>query len=254
VALRMDGAGLVWPRWRDRPGRAAVRITVQPPTTFGIADSLGFIENRLAALLRPRETALCSLGTPNAAGIGRLLYRCPTCRKRWPLQRAARTTLDCPKCRARFVFTPEHQLRFLREDHSLDELYRAIRLTRGDLPRLARSRCPLESVALRKREAYLDHAEASFAEEPPRRLGRGARGTLLLTTERLLLCGGPALNDWPLASIGSVAVRGRDELWIHQTTDPRILRLCLLGRSALYWQDLVTLAVASAARGTPSRG
>jgi 1-acyl-sn-glycerol-3-phosphate acyltransferase/DNA-directed RNA polymerase subunit RPC12/RpoP len=254
VPLRMDGTGLVWPRWRDRPGRAPVRITVQEPLSFGFVDSLGLVGNRLAALLRPHETALRSLGTPNAAGIGRLLYRCPTCRKRWPLLRAARTTIDCPKCHVRFVFTPEHQLRFLQEDRSLDELYRVIRLTRSDLPRLARTRCPFERVSLREREAYLDHAEASFAEETSQRRTRASRGTLLLTTERLLLCTDESPNDWPLATVDSVTVEGRDELWIQQTTDPGILRLSLLGRSALYWRDLVTLAVANAARGTPSRG
>jgi 1-acyl-sn-glycerol-3-phosphate acyltransferase len=254
VPLRMDGAGLVWPRWRDRPGRAPVCVTVQAPLSFGFVDSTGLMGNRLTALLRPQETALRSLGTPSAAGIGRLLYRCPACRKRWPLLRAARTTIDCAKCRARFVFTPEHQLRFLREDRSLDELYRVIRLTRSDLPRLARTRCPLESVSLRKREAYLDHAEVSLAEETSQRLTRASRGTLLLTTERLMLCSSATPNDWPLATVDSVTVEGRDELWIQQTTDPGILRLCLLGRSALYWRDLLTLAVANAARGTPSRG
>ncbi len=254
VALRMDGAGLVWPRWRDRPGRASVRVTVQSPLRFAMMDSLALVEGRLASLLRPHETALRSLGKPNAAGIGRLLYRCPACRKRWPLLRVARTTFDCPKCRTRFIFTPEHQLQFLREERSLDELYRMVRLTRSDLPRLARTRCPLETVSLRKREAYLDHAEAAFTEEPPRRSAPSSPGTLLLTTERLMLHGCASPNEWPLATIGSVAVRGRDELWVQQTTEVRILRLSLLGRSALYWRDLVTLAVASAARGTPSRG
>jgi 1-acyl-sn-glycerol-3-phosphate acyltransferase len=254
VPLRMDGTGLVWPRWRDRPGRAPVRVTVQAPLSFGFVDSLGLVGNRLAALLRPHETALRSLGTPNAAGIGRLLYRCPACRKRWPLLRAARTTIDCPKCQARFVFTPEHQLRFLREDRSLEELYRVIRLTRSDLPRLARTRCPFERVSLRKREAYLDHAEASFAEETSQRRTVASRGILLLTTERLMLCTDESPNDWPLATVGSVSVEGRDELWIQQTTHPGILRVSLQGRSALYWRDLVTLAVANAARGTPSRG
>jgi 1-acyl-sn-glycerol-3-phosphate acyltransferase len=253
VPLRVDGSGLVWPRWRDRPGRAPIRVTVQPPLEFGFFDSMGLIENRLAAFLRPHESALRAVGTPNASGIGRLLYRCPTCRRRWPLLRAARTTFECPRCHVPFVLTAEHQVRFLREERSLPELHRTIRLTRPDLPRLARSRCPIEGLALGKREGYLDHAEVCFQHESKGRPRQRTWGTLVLTTERLILHAGESSNLWSLDGVGSVAVRGRDELWIVPASRQVPMRWHLPGRSALYWRDLVTLAVANATRSTPSR-
>ncbi len=78
------------------------------------------------------------------------------------------------------------------------------------------------------------------------------QGTLVLTTERLLFGIGESKDTWPLATVGPVTTEGRDELRVFRISTGQLMRVSLLGRSVVYWRDLITLAVANAIGPTPS--
>jgi 1-acyl-sn-glycerol-3-phosphate acyltransferase len=231
VVLRIDGNALAWPRWRNRCVRAPVRVTVQHPIRAADFASPDALETRLVALLTPDDGSLCVATPRRASGLGRVLYRCPVCRERLPLLLHARSTFVCPRCATTYELGSDHRVRFVENGHSVTravgDLYQELRVGRDDWARFPRAEIRVE-----------------WAEAPRSRFGRKQAGTVVLTSQRLLVP--EAGLDWPLASIGSVTVEGNDRLQVYQTRTERLVELVPLEESALYCQDLLLLARSSA--------
>jgi 1-acyl-sn-glycerol-3-phosphate acyltransferase len=236
VVLRVDGNALVWPRWRGRLGRAPVRVTVESPILASEFASCAALEARLGALLRPDDTALHVSTARRAAGIGRVLYRCPVCEGRLPVLGTAESRFDCPRCAASFALGPDHRVRFSEQgravDRTIGEIYRAIRLRPDDVS--AQTGGGPERRVCRGAIRVADTRGSRFGPTRP--------GTLALDGDRLVVP--EAGIDWDLGSIGSVTVEGNDRLQVYSPGADRLLELVPHAESALYCQDLLLLRVA----------
>ena len=79
------------------------------------------------------------------------------------------------------------------------------------------------------------------------------RAALLLTTRRLLLTGGDIREEIALSGISSVTTERNCDLQLYLGREKRLLQLRFASESALYWQDLLVLAVTRESGRAPNR-
>jgi hypothetical protein len=186
-----------------------------------------------------------------AAGLSKVLYRCPNCHTLEGLSAVrplSSNQIECRSCfstwradlRSRVVPVDEHG-RDLGESHTVAEWYRRIRalpLTpiRSALVRLD----PGEKLFLVSRAHFL------FREKRYPRLRLFAFGRALLTDRRLLFKGKAGIRlEAPLAELESLSVEPGDKL--HFVFRGRLYRIPFRRESPLKWMDALQTLRASAA-------
>ncbi len=258
LPVRIDGNALAWPRWRDAIRRAPVRVAVQPPIRVRPGEAPAELAARLGRLIRPDDSDRGCDSRARAAGIGRIVYRCPVCRARLPALLGAATGFGCPSCGTSFFLTREHRLAWDGEsgrvERSLPEIYERIRVRRGDLEGLGRPECPVPGLDLGRGESYLAHATGvAFTAWRGDRRDRAFAGTLVLTTRRAFCLGRRDRVELPLAGVSSATVERNSDLQLYQPGPARLVQAAFRDESALYWQDLVVEAVRQVGGNPPNR-
>lgn len=255
LPIRIEGNNLFWPRWRDFARSAPVRVIIEQPLFIRPDDQLEEIKSTLSELIRPDDSGLRCEAPDRASGIGRVLYRCPACKQRLPLLLEARENFSCPYCRTAFQLTPEHRLHYEREGRAYDlqlaEVYNAVRLSEQDVSRAEPIANADEATA---EQHVLAHAEGvvMFEAQNTKLLTKG-QVALSLTPERLLLIGNGLQEQIALRKITSVTTERNCDLQLYLAREKRLLQLRFTNDSALYWQDLLVLAVKREKGYAPNR-
>jgi len=258
---RLEGGYLAWPRWASRWRRTPVRLVFDRLyARDAIPESEPQILQDIARAIEIRDYALPLDGqdpyrrrTGLAAGLPRVLYRCPNCRTVEGLAAArplSSNLVECRSCfsawrvdiRSRLTPVDEHG-RGLGPSRTVAEHYRAIR----DLPLV-----PIRTLMLRLEEGeklYLvSRAHFLFREKRFPRLRLHAFGRAFLTDRRLLFKGQSGIRlEAPLAEIDSLSVEPGDKL--HFTYQGRLYRIPFRRESPLKWMDALTRLRAAAAHG-----
>jgi 1-acyl-sn-glycerol-3-phosphate acyltransferase len=251
VPVRIDGAYEAWPRWAFGPRRAKIRITVQEPFLTDKNEPLEEFVRRLAISLQPAAAGFSRRSRMRAAGIGRLIYRCPRC-ETFDALRGGGDAATCAACGLRIVVNPDCTLALEkdgRETATLDELYRRIRIAPRDL-RFSGGKLP-----------RLTAGGSTVAESGPlmisagnaAALGRPRPGALRLTSAKLMVCRGGEEVAVPLIDITSATIEGTSRLQIYLGRCQKRYEAVFENESALKWQDYVVEAVAVFASRTINR-
>ncbi|MFH1176099.1 MAG: lysophospholipid acyltransferase family protein, partial [Acidobacteriota bacterium] len=242
VPVRIAGAYHAWPRWRRFPGRTVVRVEFGEPfrLTPDLApeQALAELASGLAVGEEPEAQDRC---VRRAAGLARLVYRCPACRSWWPAGSDRAASLSCARCEATVTLT--ERLTAMVEaggavrELSLASLYEKIRL-RAEEWKPGKDSPSLPRVAARVRSEVSDvsvqELEGELQLEADELIASGARGRLLVR----------------LSEIEAAVIEGDSRLLIYEPRSRRLTEVRVATSGALLWQDAI-VAVAEA-RGLPA--
>jgi 1-acyl-sn-glycerol-3-phosphate acyltransferase len=259
---RLEGGYLAWPRWASKWRRIPVRLVFNRLyARGGIPESEERILSDIAREIEIRDYELPIEDsrrrfTGLAAGLPKVLYRCPNCHTVEGLSAVRPLSTNQIECRSCFstwrvdlrsCLTPvdEHG-RDVGESRTVAEWYRRIRalpLTpiRSSLVRLV----PGEKLFLVSRAHFL------FRERRFPRLRLFAFGRALLTDRRLLFKGKAGIRlDAPLAELDSLSVEPGDKL--HFVFRGRLYRIPFRRESPLKWMDTLQALGADAVAAASS--
>jgi len=256
-ACRLEGGYLALPRWASKWRRIPVRMIFNRLySKDDIPDSEQQILSDIARAIETRDFRL-PIDDPHhrftglAAGLPKVLYRCPNCHTVEGLgvvRPLSTNQIECRSCfstwrvdlRSRVTPVDEHG-RDVGESLTVAEWYRRIRALplipiRSALARLD----PGEKLYMVSRAHFL------FRQKRFPRLRLFAFGRALLTDRRLLFKGKAGIRlDAPLAELDALSVEPGDKL--HFVFRGRLYRIPFRRESPLKWMDaLLALRAATA--------
>jgi 1-acyl-sn-glycerol-3-phosphate acyltransferase len=244
---RLEGGYLAWPRWASRWRRIPVRMVFDRLYAKDtIPDSEEQILRDIARAIEIRDYHLPievrhRHFTGLAAGLPKLLYRCPNCHTLEGLAAVRPLSSNQVECRSCFSswrvditsrVTPvdEHD-RDVGESRTVAEWYRRIR----ELP-FAPILSPLASLPPGEKLYLVSRAHFLFREKRFPRLRLYAFGRAMLTDRRLLFKGKAGIRlEAPLAELDSLSVEPGDKL--HFVFRGRLYRIPFRRESPLKWMD-----------------
>ena len=261
---RLEGGYLAWPRWASKWRRIPVRMVFSRLyAREDIPESEQQILSDIARAIEIRDYQL-PIDDPRhhftglAAGLSKVLYRCPNCytvEGLGAVRPLSTNQIECRSCfstwrvdlASRVTPVDEHG-RDVGESHTVAEWYRRIR----DLP-LTPIRSALAPLNPGEKLFLVSRAHFLFREKRFPRLRLFAFGRALLTDRRLLFKGKAGIRlDAPLAELDSLSVEPGDKL--HFVFRGLLYRIPFRRESPLKWMDaLQTLRAPSAGRpGAPA--
>ena len=258
---RLEGGYLAWPRWASRWRRIPVRMVFDRLyAKDAIPDSEEQILKDIARAIEIRDYQL-AIEDPHrrftglAAGLPKVLYRCPNCHTLEGLgvvRPLSSNQVECRSCfsswrvdiTSRVTPVDEHG-RAVGESRTVAEWYRRIR----ELP-LVPIRSPLVRLSPGEDLYLVSRAHFLFREKRFPRLRLFAFGRALLTDRRLLFKGKAGIRlDAPLAELESLSVEPGDKL--HFIFRGRLYRIPFRRESPLKWMDAL-LALRNGAVPSPA--
>lgn len=228
VTCRIENADHHWPRWAAVPRAGRVRVTFDPPETWGADADLEAVRATLERRLRVGDDGFRApvWGVALARGLGNVLFACPACGAVEGLSEAG-DTVTCRACGAGWTVDAALGLHprgggASTSVRSASDALRARLLAAGMAdPALAARGLVLESEPL----TLVDRTG-----DTPAPIGRGR---LRLTPERLELDGDAAWSV-PLAALVSVSAEQRRRLWLR--TADRLYEPVLPRESVCKWE------------------
>ena len=261
-SCRLEGGYLAWPRWASKWRRIPVRMVFDRLYAKDtIPDSEQQILGDIARAIKIRDYELPVADahrrfTGLAAGLPKVLYRCPNCHTLEGLvavRPLASNRVECSSCfsswrvdiASRVTPVDEHGRR-VGESRTVAEWYRRIR----ELP-LAPIRSTLARLDPEEKLYLVSRAHFLFRERRFPRLRLFAFGRAMLTDRRLLFKGKAGIRlDAPLAEIDSLSVEPGDKL--HFVFRGRLYRIPFRRESPLTWMDALTTLRYGPAPGGPA--
>jgi 1-acyl-sn-glycerol-3-phosphate acyltransferase len=245
-SCRLEGGYLSWPRWANRWRRIPVRLLFnQLYPRNAIPASEQQILSDIAREIEIRDYQLSDdygrRFTGLAAGLPKVLYRCPNCHTVEGLsvvRPLSTNQIECRSCFSTwrvdlrsFVTPVDEHGRDVGESRTVAEWYRRIR----ELPLT-----PMGSSLVRlepgEKLFLVSRAHFLFRERRFPRLRLFAFGRALLTDRRLLFKGKAGIRlDAPLAELDSLSVEPGDKL--HFVFRGRLYRIPFRRESPLKWMD-----------------
>ena len=261
---RLEGGYLAWPRWASKWRRIPVRMVFSRLyAREDIPESEQQILSDIARAIEIRDYQL-PIDDPRhhftglAAGLSKVLYRCPNCHTVEGLGAVRPLSTNQIECRSCFstwrvdlasrVTPVDEHGQDVGESHTVAEWYRRIR----DLP-LTPIRSALVRLDPGEKLFLVSRAHFLFREKRFPRLRLFAFGRALLTDRRLLFKGKAGIRlDAPLAELDSLSVEPGDKL--HFVFRGLLYRIPFRRESPLKWMDaLQTLRAPGAGRpGAPA--
>jgi len=254
---RLEGGYLAWPRWASKWRRIPVRMVFDRLyARDDIPESEQKILSDIARAIEIRDYQL-PIDDPHhhftglAAGLSKVLYRCPNCHTVEGLSAVrplSSNQVECRSCfsawrvdlRSRVTPVDEHG-RSLGESRTVAEWYRRIRA----LP-LTPIRSPLVRLDPDEKLFLVSRPHFLFRERRFPSLRLFAFGRALLTDRRLLFKGKAGIRlDAPLAELDSLSVEPGDKL--HFVFRGRLYRIPFRWESPLKWMDALLALRAPAA-------
>lgn len=244
LPIRIDGNYFAWPRWAGGIRRAKVLLTIQEPfrVTPGMASEE--IERELRARVEPTDQNLGLRDAPPAAGIERLIYRCPHCGSWRPLIPGSRSSaFRCADCSASFSLEPDYRVRAEGRSEPLPAVYDRIRVRASDLSPLSQARTP-QSAA---------EGEAVLWQEFGNALRRLGTGRFALTNRDLEFTNGRLTVRMPLDHVRSVTTESNSRLQVWLAPERTLYQLAFPDESVLKWQDFIVAAIEREFHLSPNR-
>jgi 1-acyl-sn-glycerol-3-phosphate acyltransferase len=256
-SCRLEGGYLSWPRWANRWRRIPVRLLFnQLYPRNAIPASEQQILSDIAREIEIRDYQLSDdygrRFTGLAAGLPKLLYRCPNCHTVEGLSAIRPLSTNQVECRSCFsawrvdvhsrVTPVDEHGRDVDEGRTVAEWYRYIR----DLP-LAPIHTHLLKLEEEEQLYLVSRAHFLFRERRFPRLRLYAFGRALLTGRRLLFKGKAGIRlSAPLSEIDSLSIEPGDKL--HFTFRGTLYRIPFRWESPLKWMDTLQRLRDSSAR------
>jgi 1-acyl-sn-glycerol-3-phosphate acyltransferase len=254
---RMEGGYLAWPRWAAKWRRLPVRMVFNRLYARGdIPDSDQRILADIAREIEIRDYQLRLGGSRHrvaglAAGLPKVLYRCPNCHTVEGLNVVRPLSTNQVECRSCFstwrvdlgsrVTPVDEHGRAMGKSRTVAEWYQRIRA----LP-LAPIRSSLVPLEAGERLFLVSRAHFLFRERSFPGLRLFAFGRALLTDRRLLFKGKAGIRlQAPLAELESLSVEPGDKL--HFVFRGLLYRIPFRRESPLKWMDALLALRAPAA-------
>ena len=272
LPIRIDGNYLAWPRWAGGIRRAKALLTIQEPFRVAPGMTPEDIERELRAKVEPIDHNLRTRSKPHAAGIERVIYRCPHCGSWKPLVSAGESEFLCPSCETRFQLEPDYQVRSEGKSESLSAVYDRIRVRNADLGPHSSARSP-QSAELNHREqeepgipgsdssvtsvssvvSSAVDGEAVLWQESDNALKRLGTGRLALTNQHLEFSNDKLVVQMPLDQVRSVTVESNSRLQVWLGSERPLYQLTFPRESVLKWQDFIVAAIEREFHLSPNR-
>ena len=229
--VQIHGSHLSWPRWADHYRRASVEVRFMKPIhasdfddfeTFSefCKDQINFNEYD-----PPIDAYPTSCKKP-AAGIQRLLYRCP--------ETGSSGTVYSPDGEhvysrdAAFRYRMTHSSRLIDGDgkeHSVLDLYDAI------------NEMPMTWIDPSERIVLQHNGSQIFRIDEEHQLVKLDKAIVELTDERLSILMGSDQTHLPMEEMRYISVEQNHKISV--TTADKMLQFTLEGKSALQWQNYI---------------
>ncbi len=257
VPVRIDGAYHAWPRWANGFRRSKIRITVQEPLQPEADETSEKFALRLALSIRPVDAGFTFRGRRNArgnaAGIGRLIYRCPQCGSFDPFHQENAGKTACVACGLEIVVNPDCTLTMKNDGgdstQTLEEIYQRIKINPHDLQCSGHLRpCTVASGSV-----IAESQRVMISVGNDKTLDRPTPGNLRLSTSDLLFCMDAATIVVPFVDIVSATIEGNSRLQIYRSRGGDLYEAAFQTESALKWQDYIAEAVSSFTSRTINR-
>jgi 1-acyl-sn-glycerol-3-phosphate acyltransferase len=261
-SCRLEGGYLSWPRWADHWRRIPVRMVfsqLYQKNTIPSSEPQILSDIAREIEIRDYQLAIDDSGrrfTGLAAGLPKVLYRCPNCRTVEGLSAIRPLSSNQIECRSCFstwrvdvcsrVIPVDEHGRDVGASRTVAELYRHIR----ELP-LTPIRTHLLELEKEEKLYLVSRAHFLFRERRFPRLRLYAFGRALLTDRRLLFKGKAGIRlSAPLSEIDSLSIEPGDKL--HFTYRGKLYRIPFRRESPLKWMDLLQRLRDAAAGGLAS--
>jgi 1-acyl-sn-glycerol-3-phosphate acyltransferase len=246
-SCRLEGGYLSWPRWADHWRRIPVRLVfnqLYQKSTIPSSEPQILSDIAREIEIRDYQLAIGDSGrrfTGLAAGLPKVLYRCPNCHTVEGLSAIRPLSSNQIECRSCFstwrvdvcsrVTPVDEHGRDVGASRTVAELYRHIR----ELP-LTPIRTHLLKLEAKEKLYLVSRAHFLFRERRFPRLRLFAFGRALLTDRRLLFKGKVGIRlSAPLAEIDSLSIEPGDKL--HFTYRGTLYRIPFRRESPLKWTD-----------------
>jgi 1-acyl-sn-glycerol-3-phosphate acyltransferase len=244
LPVRIDGNYFAWPRWASGIRRGKVLLTVHEPFRVVPGMTPEDIERELRAKVEPIDQDLCLRSAPPAAGIERLIYRCPHCDSWKPLiPSSPSSAFRCADCSTRFMLEPDYQVGSKGKSESLPAAYDRIRVREADLGPLSAVRTPQSAVG----------GEAVLWQESGNALRQLGTGRLALTNRHLEFSNEKLALRIPLEQVRSVTTESNSRIQIWLSREHPLYQLTFPGESVLKWQDFIVAAIEHEFHFSPNR-
>jgi 1-acyl-sn-glycerol-3-phosphate acyltransferase len=227
--VQIHGSYLGWPRWADWPRRSRMELHfLDPLRASDFPDYGSFAQACRDAVdfdeYDPPEATHPYTSWRPAAGIGRMLYRCPFTGEPGAVYTSDGHTVRSHACGMEYRM--DHSSRLLDvhgEPHSVIDLYDQI------------ARMPLPF--LNDNTLLMEHRRSFFRLDKDYRLSPLGKGTLILADTHIRYEIGSAASVIPLDEILALSIEQNHKIAI--TTQREMLHVNLEGSSSLQWQDYI---------------
>jgi 1-acyl-sn-glycerol-3-phosphate acyltransferase len=240
LPVRIEGNYGAWPRWGRFPRRSPVSVVFQEPVFISQNDRLETVEDKLKRALSDQVLPAAKKRTPPAAGLEKIIYRCPFCGRFDALRSAGNSRQTCIKCSAQFDLQQDYTILFGKDQpdtrRSIDDLYREIMIARDDIERRDRSAGEQEIVI------HASGGVCLWCELEPH-LKKSECGRVRLTNRSVHFEGGRKNVQIGLDNIRSATIEGSNKLQVYDGYRKQLYQFVFNTESALKWQDLICTAV-----------
>jgi len=244
LPIRIDGNYFAWPRWASGIRQARVVLTIQEPFHVSPGMTPEDVERELRARVEPIDQDLRTRSAPSAAGIERVIYRCPHCGSWKPLVPASPpSAFRCVDCSTSFSLEPDYQIRSGGESESLPAVYDRSRVHDADLS---------PQFAVRTSQPPVG-GEAVLWQESGNALRRLGTGRLSLTKQELRFSSRKLDVRMPLDRVRSVTTESNSRLQVWLGPEQPLYQLTFARESVLKLQDMIVAAIEHEFHFSPNR-
>lgn len=249
LPVKLKGNFHAWPRWGKGLRRARVMVSIQEAINVDPAWDLKEIEDRLIAAIDPgdlQDPEFFCTARNRTNDLSKVIYRCPACQAFSSIKAGDGEECKCEQCGAILMIDERYNLLIKNGKKelsgSMDEIYKMIRIRRGDLDGLADGLFPEAFGKYCRDDEYIISfsREAGIYRESFPRMEFLFNGSIVLTSKRLVFDSGSDSQYLYLQDLSSVTIEGNYKLQLYDSSARQLYQTIFNRESALLWQDLIS--------------
>ena len=240
LPIRVHASYNGWPRWAKNRRKTQITVEILPPIRLAPSMGLAEAEILIATAIDHDDSRLTASAKSLAAGIDKLLYRCPECRTFDALVADELCGFSCRICKTQFTLNPNYDVQWKQELIPIHNVYNNIRITTSDIA--AQKGIPDRGFSAGEWGiAYSPNCRTRVQTKD--RFGKEETGELILTNRRLIWSDTTRTDSIELKEIFAATIESNYKLQIYRMEMKTLTQFTFASESALKWQDLIVVAL-----------